>query len=78
MSNEKKQTLKDLVAMYKKPLYNCAESFESEDVQRPSKRLRKVDTDELDFEALGDDLDKWSWKQKKGRKLMNHIEYAMI
>ena len=45
------------------------DSFESEDAQTPSRRLRKVDTDELDFEALCDDLDKWSCNKKK-RKTM--------
>ena len=49
--------MKDLVAIYKKPEDSFVDSFESEDVQRPSRRLRKVDTDELDFEALCDDLD---------------------
>ena len=44
--------MEDLVAMYKKPEDNFVDSFESKDVQTPNKRLRKVDTDELDFEAL--------------------------
>jgi hypothetical protein len=57
MSKEEKQTLKDLVAIYKKPEDSFEDSFDADDAQRPSRRLRKVDTDELDFEALCDDLD---------------------
>ena len=57
--------MKDLVAMHKKPEDNFVDSFESEDVQTPAERLRKVDTDELDFEALCDDLDEWSCKKKR-------------
>ena len=65
MSKHEKQTLMDLVAMYKKPDDSFVDSFESEAAQRPSRRLRKVDTDELDFGALCDDLDEWSRNQKK-------------
>jgi hypothetical protein len=45
--------------MYKKTEDNFVDSVDAEDVQRPNKLLRKVDTDELDFEALCDDLDEW-------------------
>ena len=41
--------------------------FYADDVQRPSRRLRNVDTDELDFEALCDDLEEWSRKKTRGR-----------
>ena len=68
-SKEEKHTLQGLVAMYKKPEDSFVDSFESEDLQTPSRRLRKVDTDELDLEALCDDLDEWSCKKKK-RKTM--------
>ena len=57
MSKEEKQTLKDFVAMYKKAEDSFLDSFAAEVVQRPSRMLRKVDTDELDFGALCDDLD---------------------
>ena len=43
MSKEETQSLKDLVAMYKKPEDNFVNSFESEDVPTPARRLRKVD-----------------------------------
>ena len=59
MSKEETQALKDLVAMYKKAEDSCVDSFDAEDVQRPIRMLRKVDIDELDFEALCDDLDEW-------------------
>ncbi len=49
--------------MQNEPNNNFVDSFDAEDVQRPSRRLRKVDTDELDFEALCDDLDEWSCKK---------------
>ena len=65
----RKHTLKDLVAMYKKLEDNCVDSFELEVVQTPSRRLRNVDIDELDFEACCDDLDEWSCNNKK-RKIM--------
>ena len=44
-------------------------NFESEAVQTTTKRLRKVDTDELDCEALCNDFDEWSCNEKK-RKTM--------
>ena len=72
MSKEDKLTLKDLVAMYKNPEDSFVDSFESEDVQTPNKRLRKVDTGKLDFEALCDDLDEWSCKQTKRKTMVSN------
>ena len=55
--------------MYKKPQDSFVDSVDAEDAQRPSRRLRKVDTDELDFEALCGDLDEWSCNEKtRGRQ----------
>ena len=45
------------------------DSFESEDAQTLNKRLRKVDTADLNFDALCDDMGKWPCKKKK-RKTM--------
>ena len=56
MTPEEKQALKDLVAMYKKPEESFVDSFESQDLEDPPRKLRKVDTDEMDFQALCDDL----------------------
>ena len=39
-------------------------SFDAEDVQRPSRMLRKVDTVELDFDEICDELDEISCKNK--------------
>ena len=45
------------------------DSFESDDVQTTTKRLRAVDTAESNFEALCDDLGEWPCKKTK-RKTM--------
>ena len=58
--------MKDFVAMYKKPEDNSVDSFESEDVQTPTKRLRKVDIGELDFEALCDVLGNGRANRQRG------------
>ena len=58
--------------MYKKPDLEdnfLVDSFDSEDLRTTTKRLSKVDTDELNFEALCDDLGELSCKKKK-RKTM--------
>ena len=67
MSNEETQSLKDLVAMYKKPEDNCVNNFESEDVQTPTKRLRKVGTKDLNCDALCDDMGQWPCTNKGGQ-----------
>ena len=38
-------------------------SFEPEDAQTPTKRLRKVGTEDLNFEALCDDMGEWPCKK---------------
>ncbi|MFM7985286.1 MAG: hypothetical protein ACKPKO_38805 [Candidatus Fonsibacter sp.] len=48
--------MKDIVAMYEKPENNLVKKLESQYAQTTDKRLRKVDTDELNLEALSDDL----------------------
>ena len=49
----------------KKPEAYFVDSFDAQDVQRPIRELMKVDTNELDFDALCDDLDEWSCNKKK-------------
>ena len=67
LSKEEKHTLKDRVAMYKKPEGSFVDIFESLDVQEPPlRRLRKVDTDELDFNSLCDDWGEGQCKRKIG------------
>ena len=57
--------MKDLVAMYKKPEDGFVDSFDAEDVQRPSRMLRKVDIDELVLDACCDELDEGSCKKQE-------------
>ena len=44
--------MKDPVAMYKKPEDSFVNSFESDDVQTPAGRQRKVDTDDLKVRCI--------------------------
>jgi hypothetical protein len=69
LSQEEKQTLKDLVAMHKKPEDAFVDSFEPEDAHTTNRVLRKVDTDELSFNSFCADLGEWPSKRKK-RKTM--------
>jgi hypothetical protein len=69
LSPEEKQALKDLVAMHKKSEGNFVDNFESQDLENPPRRLRKVDTDEMDFQALCDDLGNGQRQKKKRRTL---------
>ena len=63
-SKEETQALKDHVAMYKKPEDSFVNSFESKDAQTPTRRLRQVDTEDLNFDALCDDMGEWPCKKK--------------
>ncbi len=45
--------------------------FESEDVQTTARRLRNVDTDELNFKALCDDLGDWPCKRKQRNTMVS-------
>ena len=47
------------------------DSCESEDVQTPTRRLRKIDIDELNFEALCDDLGEWPCNNKKRKTMVS-------
>ena len=66
MSKEEKQSLKDLVAMYKKAEDNIVDSVDAEGVQRPGRMSRKVDIDQLDFEAVFDDFGRVVVQEEKG------------
>ena len=57
MSKEEKHTLKGLVAMHNKAEYNLLDSFNAEAVRSANRMLRKVDTDELGFDACCDEFD---------------------
>ena len=61
--------MKDLVAMYKKAEYSFLDSFDAEVVQRPSRMLRKVDIDELDFDEFCDELEEISCKKTKTKTM---------
>jgi len=69
LTPEEKQALKELLAMYKKSEGSFVDKFESQDLEDRPRRLRKVDTDEMDFQALCDDLGNGQRKKKKRRTL---------
>ena len=52
MSKEEKQTLKDLVATYKKAEVCLLDSLQCRVAQSASRMLRNVDTDDLDVDAF--------------------------
>jgi hypothetical protein len=53
--------------MYKKAEDGLVEGFESADLQRNPRKLRKVDTEELDFKAFRADLGQGQRKKQKGK-----------
>ena len=63
MSKEEKHTLKDLVAMYKKPEDNFVDSFQC--------RQTQSDTDELNFEAWCNDSGEWPCKQTQRKTMVS-------
>ena len=60
--------------MHKKPEDNFVDSFESEDVQTHTRRLMNVDIDELDLEALCDDLGEWACNKTKRKTMVSKRE----
>jgi len=69
LTPEEKEALKEILAMYKQSEGSFVDKFESQDLEDRPRRLRKVDTDEMDFQALCDDLGNGHRKKKKRRTL---------
>jgi hypothetical protein len=84
MSQGEKLTSKDFVAMYKKPEDSFVDSVEAEDAQTTTRRLRNVDTDELNFEVLWDDLGEWPCKKTKRKTMVSkggtqeHVQTTLV
>jgi hypothetical protein len=79
LTPEEKEALKELLAMYKQSEGSFVDKFESQDLEDPPRRLRKVDTDEMDFQALCDDLGigkgreqrRGHWPRREGLRSMS-------
>jgi len=66
LTPEEKEALKEILAMYKQSEGSFVDKFESQDLEDRPRRLRKVDTDEMDFQALCDDLGNGQRQKKRG------------